>query len=68
MFDLSIDSNELPYIMAIFKFHKKYKWIRNAFGSIYVNVATFITIATMTFLEEVKQWAKTTTTGYKNFL
>lgn len=25
MFDLSIDSNELPYIMAIFKFHKKYK-------------------------------------------
>ena len=67
--ELYIGSNELPYIMAIYKFHKKkYRWISNAFGSIYVNIATLITIATMSLLEEVKQWAKTTTNGYKNFL
>ena len=34
----------------------------------YVNFATLIIIATMTLLDEVKQWAKTTTTGYKHFL
>ena len=67
--ELYIESNELPYIMAIYKFHKKkYRWISNAFGSIYVNIATLITIATMSLLEEVRQWAKTTTNGYKNFL
>ena len=67
--DLTIDSLELPYIMAIYKFHKKkYRWISNAFGSIYVNFATLVTIATMALLEEVKQWANTTTNGYKNFL
>ena len=61
--DIYSDSHELPYIMAIFKFHKKkYRWITNAFGSIYVNLATLITVATMTLLEEVKQWAKTTLT------
>ena len=67
--ELHNDSLELPYIMAIFKFHKKkYRWITNAFGSIYVNMATLITVATMALLEEVKQWAKTTCIGYKNFL
>ena len=67
--ELPVDSNELPYIMAIYKFHKqKYRWISNAFGSIYVNIATLITIATMSLLEEVRQWAKVTTNGYKNFL
>lgn len=55
--------------MAIYKFHKrKYRWITNAFGSIYVNLATLLTVTTMALLEEVKQWAKTTLTGYKNFL
>ena len=66
---LTIDSLELPYIMAIYKFHKKkYRWISNAFGSMYVNLATLVTIATMALLDEVKQWANTTTTGYKHFL
>ena len=67
--ELPIYSNELPYIMAIYKFHKKkYRWISNAFGSIYVNIATLITVATMSLLEEVRQWAKVTIDGYKNFL
>ena len=67
--DLTIDNHELPYIMAIYKFHKKkYRWISNAFGSMYVNFATLVTIATMALLEEVKQWPNTTIKGYKNFL
>ena len=67
--ELPIGELELPYIMAIYKFHKqKYTWISNAFGSIYVNVATFLTLSTMALLEEVKEWANTTTKGYKNFL
>ena len=66
--EIHVDSHELPYVMAIFKFHKKkYRWITNAFGSIYVGLATLITVATMALLEEVKQWAKTTLTCYKNF-
>ena len=67
--ELNIDSNELPYIMAIYKFHKqKYRWISNAFGSLYVNLASLVTVATMSLLEEVRQWARTTLNGYKNFL
>ena len=69
MMELPINGKELPYIMAIYKFHKKkYRWITNAFGSIFVNLATLITVATMALLEEVKEWAKTTIQGYKNFL
>ena len=67
--ELQIDSNELPYIMAIYKFHKqKYRWISNAFGSLYVNLASLVTVTTMSLLEEVRQWANTTLTGYSNFL
>ena len=67
--ELPINGRELPYIMAIYKFHKKkYRWITNAFGSIFANIATLITIATMALLEEVKEWAKITTLGYKRFL
>jgi hypothetical protein len=43
--ELLIGESELPYLMAIYKFHKqKYRWISNAFGSIYVNVVTLLTI------------------------
>ena len=67
--ELHIDNNELLYIMAIYKFHKqKYRWISNAFGSKYVNLASLVTIASMSLLEEVRQWANTTLTGYRNFL
>ena len=67
--ELPIHEVELPYIMAIYKFHKKkYRWISNAFGSIYVNIATLLTISTMALLDEVKEWAATTILGYKNFL
>ena len=67
--ELPINEEELPYIMAIYKFHKKkYRWISNAFGSIYVNIATLLTLSTMALLEEVKEWASITLKGYNNFL
>ena len=67
--ELPINDIELPYIMGIYKFHKKkYRWISNAFGSIYVNIATLLTLSTMALLEEVKEWANTTIKGYKNFM
>ena len=67
--ELPLCGDELPYIMAIYKFHKrKYRWISNAFGSIYVNIATLLTISTMSILEEVKEWAHTRVEGYKQFL
>ena len=67
--ELPVHGKELPSIMAIYKFHKqKYRWITNAFGSIFVNIATLITMATMALLEDVKEWAKLTIIRYKNFL
>ena len=67
--ELPLCGVELPYIMAIYKFHnKKYRWISNAFGSVYVNIATLLTVSTMTILEEVKEWAYTRVEGYKRFL
>ena len=67
--ELPIHEEELPYIMGIYKFHKKkYRWISNAFGTMYVNIATLLTISTMALLVEVKEWAATTVKGYRNFL
>ena len=35
LLELSVNSNEIPYIMAMYKFHKeKYRWISVVFGSI----------------------------------
>ena len=67
--ELPIHEEELPYIMAIYKFHKKkYRWISNAFGTMYVNIATLLTVSTMALLDEVKEWANITVKGYRNFL
>ena len=38
------------------------------FGSIYVNIATLLTVSTMSILEEVKEWVHTIVEGYKKFL
>jgi hypothetical protein len=64
--ELPLCGVELPYIMTIYKFHKKkYRWISNAFGSVYVNIATLLTVSTMTILEEVKEWAYTRVEEFK---
>jgi hypothetical protein len=67
--ELPLHEEELPYIMAIYKVHKKkYRWISNAFRTIYVNIATLLTVSTMALLNEVKEWATNTVKGYRNFL
>lgn len=52
---------ELPYIVEIYKFHKKkYRWISNTFGSIYFYIVIIFPFSTMTLLEEIKIWTNTT--------
>lgn len=66
---LKISSQALPYLMSTFKMHKgTYRWLTNAFRTVYSNVAHMLTIATMVVLDLVKDWAKTTEQGYRNFL
>ena len=66
---LQISSISLPYLMATYKLHKgKYRWLTNAFQTVFSNLAHMLTLATMAVLEQVKDWAKSTMVGYKSFL
>jgi len=66
---LQIPYQSLPYIMATYKMHKnKYRWLTNAFHTVYSNVAHLLTIASMAVLEKVRDWASSTVTGYGKFL
>lgn len=66
---LSIPFLALPYLMATYKQHKnKYRWLTNAFNTVYSNVAHLLTIATMQILEQLKNWAEVTIAGYSSFL
>lgn len=61
--------NALPFLMALYKQHKqKYRWLTNAFQTVYTNIATLLTIATVAVLESFKTWAKRTVDGYYNLL
>lgn len=61
--------NSLPFLMATYKQHKqKYRWLTNAFRTVYSNIATLITLATMAVLDHFRVWAKKTVTGYNRFL
>ena len=67
--ELPTHDEELPYIMATYKVHKKkYRWISNAFRIMYVNIATLLTVSTMALLDEVNEWATNTVKRYRNFL
>lgn len=46
--------NSYPTSWLYTGFIKRNVWISNAFGSIYINIVTLITIATMSLLEEVR--------------
>lgn len=66
---LNVSYNSLPYLMATYKLHKnKYRWLTNAFRTVYSNLAHMLTIATMLILDKVKEWASNVHTGYINFL
>ena len=61
--------NALPFLMANYKQHKqKYRWLTNAFQTIFSHSASLLTIATMEVLEKFKVWCKKTKDGYSNFL
>jgi len=66
---ISISFQALPYLMATYKLHKnKYRWLTNAFHTVYSNLAQLLTLATMAVLEKVKDWTNVTVQGYRNFL
>jgi hypothetical protein len=55
--------------MATYKVHKqKYRWLTNAFRTVYSNIALLFTITSNLILDTVKSWAHLMKKGYKNFL
>jgi hypothetical protein len=67
--ELQISYRALPYLMCTYKLHKdKYRWLTNAFQTVYSNLAHLLTITTMLVLEMVKEWAMGLSQGYTNFL
>jgi hypothetical protein len=61
--------NALPFLMASYKQHKHtYRWLTNAAHTVYTNIASLLTVATLTVFDSFKKWAKKTDTGYQSFL
>jgi hypothetical protein len=59
----------LPYLMATYKLHKtKYRWLTNAYQTVFSNIAILLTLTSNLILESIKIWAKTTEKGLKNFM
>ena len=55
--------------MSTYKMHKnKYRWLTNAFQTVYTNIAHLITITMMEVLESVKEWALQKKIAYARFL
>lgn len=67
--EVRVSFEALPYLMATYKLHKnKYRWLTNAFQTVYSNLAHLLTIATMLVLEQVRIWASDTTNGFSRFM
>ena len=50
----------LPYLMTTFKQHKnKYRWLTNAFQTVFSNIAVLLTLTSKPILEAFKTWAHT---------
>jgi hypothetical protein len=59
----------LPYLMATYKQHKsKYRWLTNAYCTVFSNIAPLLTITSKTILELFKEWARSKVHTYKTFL
>jgi hypothetical protein len=59
----------LPYLMATFKQHEgKYRWLTNAFQTVFSNIARLLTITSKVILEIVKTWALLKVQSYLHFL
>lgn len=61
--------NSLPFLMATFKVHKQsYRWLTNAFRTVYSNIAVLLTLTTVQILEKIKAWCLKKREAYRNFL
>jgi hypothetical protein len=59
----------LPYLMATYKQHKtKYRWLTNAYCTVFSNIALLLTIASKLVLHSFKGWASSKLKDYKTFL
>jgi hypothetical protein len=59
----------LPYLMATFKQHKaKYRWLTNAYCTVFSNIAVLLTISSKLVLETFKEWAHAKERDYRKFL
>jgi hypothetical protein len=59
----------LPYVMATYKQHKgKYRWLTNAFCTVFSNIAKLLTITSKVMLEAVKTWVHSKIQSYQSFL
>ena len=67
--ELTVKHKALPYLMATYKQHKKkYRWLTNAFHTVFSGIAHMLTIASKLILEAVKEWAAEMACSYKGFL
>jgi hypothetical protein len=64
-----ISYEALPYLMATYKLHKtKYRWLTNAYHTIFSNIALLLTITFKLILESFKAWIVNIEKSYKCFL
>jgi hypothetical protein len=55
--------------MATYKLHKtKYRWLTNAYHTVFSNIALLLTITSKLILESFKAWAVNIEKSYKRFL
>ena len=59
----------LPFLMATFKQHKnKYRWLTNAYCTIFSNIALLLTITSNLIMESFKEWALVKLKDFQKFL
>ena len=64
-----IPHQSLPYLMATYKLHKaKYRWLTNAYATMFSNIATLLSITSSLILDAFKEYARTMEQCYENFL
>ena len=67
--ELNVSYQALPYLMSTYKLHKNsYRWLTNAFHTVYSNIANMLTITMMRVLEFVKEWVQMKRILYARFL
>ena len=69
LLECPIPHQSLPYLMAMYKIHKaKYRWLTNAYATLFSNIATLLSITPSLILEAFKEYARMMEQCYDNFL